>query len=74
MGLSFLPPEYIQRGLDWLNEMASSEEAKLFVLFYQRYWLNKWGADTFSVFRKRVRTNNDLEGEMNLLKVYNSTC
>ena len=62
MALSLLPPEIIAEGFKMLEKLAQSKEAKSFMAYYQTHWLVKWGAEHYSVFKKKVRTNNDMEG------------
>ena len=62
MALSLLPPEIIADGFKMLEKLAQSKEAKSFMAYYQTHWLVKWGAEHYSVFKKKVRTNNDMEG------------
>lgn len=62
MGLALLPPEGIVTGFQWLSDMASSTEACQLLAYYKNTWLKMWQPEDFSVYRQRIRTNNDLEG------------
>ena len=63
MSLSLLPPEVIVELYNWLKSLAATEEAKRLLLYYEQRWINKWTPFAYSQFKRRIRTNNDLEGE-----------
>ena len=69
IGLALLPADVIQEGKDWLETQAHSKECRQFLSFYQKYWIDKWGPDMFSVYRRSIRTNNDCEGKTSLFAV-----
>ena len=81
MGLALLPPEGVVPALGWLREMAKSAPAKELLLYYENVWTRRWKPTEVSVFGRKIRTNNDLEGRENprIIKgnathVYNACC
>lgn len=62
MSLALLPPEGIPLGFSWLSRMAETAEAKSLLEYYSKTWLMVWQPEEYSVFGKKIRTNNDLEG------------
>ena len=62
MALSLLPPDVIPAGFTLLQKQVETSEAREFMAYYNTHWLEKWGPEHYSVFRKEVRTNNDMEG------------
>ena len=62
MGLALLPPEGIPKAFEWLKRLGKSAEAKDLLEYYNTNWLMRWTPINYSVFRRRIRTNNDLEG------------
>jgi hypothetical protein len=63
MGLALLPPEGVVPALGWLREMAKSAPAEELLLYYEYVW--RWKPTEVSVFGRKIRTNNDLEGREN---------
>lgn len=62
MGLALLPPQGVAQGLVWLRQLAKSQPATELLNYYENTWVQKWKPDQVSVFKRRIRTNNDLEG------------
>lgn len=63
MSLAILPPEVIGQTFAWLKTIASSAAALRLLEYYEKNWIKKWTVNAFSVFRRKIRTNNDLEGK-----------
>ena len=57
MALSLLPPDVIPAGFKQLQKQVETSEARAFMAYYNTHWLEKWGPEHYSVFRKEVRTN-----------------
>mgnify|MGYP001801045072 FL=1 len=66
MSLALLPPEHINQMIPWLRDIALSSTANKLIDYYERIWIRKWSPFAVSVFQRRIRTNNDLEGNMHL--------
>ena len=62
MGLALLPPQGVAQGLVWLRQLAKSQPAAELLNYYENTWVQKWKPDQVSLFKRRIRTNNDLEG------------
>ena len=62
MRLALLPPEGISDGWKFLSTMARSVSARRLLDYYKKVWMNQWTPAQISVFKRRIRTNNDLEG------------
>ena len=66
MALAFLPSHKIEKVVECIERCIEREEmsetAKKFLGWNRKYWINRWDSQAFSVFQRKVRTNNDLEG------------
>lgn len=61
LGLAFLPADEIQQQYDYLLINLSqhlTRQFQNFNFYYQNFWLNRMGAENFSVFGLEARTNN----------------
>ena len=68
MSLPFLPGEHIPAVLNHMEEKTSDEQVKSVMLYVRSTWINGyWSTEDWSVFRRNIRTNNDLEGYHNRL-------
>lgn len=65
MGISLLPSGDIPLGMSHLRDISQdSAEAQKLLDYFSGTWLQKWTAEQISVFKIRIRTNNDLEGNL----------
>ena len=64
MCLALLPPEHINQLIPWLRDIDLSSTANKLIDYYEKNWIRKWSPFAVSVFQMRIRTNNDLEGNM----------
>ena len=70
MALPYLPPENIERRLLRLQQQAIARPLQEFCSYIQENWISSktFPPQTWSMFPKAVRTNNDLAGWHNGLK------
>ena len=67
MSLPFLPSEHIAAVLEHLDNRAC-DEVKAITGYIQETWIDGyWCAEDWSVYKRQIRTNNDLEGYHNRL-------
>jgi hypothetical protein len=64
MALPFLPHEHIAQMFEQLRALATTPVLQALVNYINDTWINStvWSPQNWSVFRKSVRTNNDVEG------------
>ena len=64
MALPFLPHEYIRHMFQQLKDLATTPVLQSLVNYINDTWINStvWSPENWSVFKKSVRTNNDVEG------------
>ena len=64
MALPFLPHEHIPAMFNQLKEMGTTEPLQSLVEYIEVTWLQStiWTPMDWSIFKKSVRTNNDVEG------------
>ena len=62
--LPFLPHEHIAQMFEQLAALATSPVLQALVNYINDTWINSavWSPENWSIFRKSVRTNNDVEG------------
>ncbi|KAK3579540.1 hypothetical protein CHS0354_028372 [Potamilus streckersoni] len=61
--LQFLPSAHIQQAELMLQITATTDDARTLIGYLRRQWLANqvFPADVWSVYRQKVRTNNDVE-------------
>ena len=64
MALPFLPHEHIRHMFQQLKDLATTPVLQSLVNYINDTWINStvWSPENWSVFKKSVRTNNDVEG------------
>ena len=67
MALPFLPSADIQPAFDRLAVRATSEELQQLVAYMNTNWIDSavWQPRNWSIFQTNIRTNNDVEGNLN---------
>ena len=67
MALPFLPSADIQPAFDRLAVRATSEELQQLVAYMDTNWIGSavWQPRNWSIFQTNIRTNNDVEGNLN---------
>lgn len=66
MSLSLLPPKVIPQAFECIQSMAKSRASHILLDYYLNNWINKWTPASYSVYKRKIRTNNDIEGESNV--------
>ncbi|XP_028408207.1 uncharacterized protein LOC114530782 [Dendronephthya gigantea] len=64
MALPFLPHEHISQMFEQLKALATTPVLQALVAYISDTWINStvWSPENWSIFKKSVRTNNDVEG------------
>lgn len=66
-----LPAEKIEEGFVVIKHYAARHSINMRRLFnyYERYWIQNVGVELLSVYKKKFRTNNNIEGFHNKLRL-----
>ncbi|KAK3602306.1 hypothetical protein CHS0354_001742 [Potamilus streckersoni] len=64
LALQFLPSAHIQQAVQMLQMKATTDATWTLIGYLRRQWLENpvFPADAWSVYRQKVRTNNDVQG------------
>ena len=64
LALPFLPQTDTERAFEQLEQRANSIELQQLTRYMRSTWIENpvWNPRTWSIYQRRVRTNNDVEG------------
>ena len=65
LALQFLPSAHIRQAVQMLEMKATTHATQTLIGYLRRQWLDNpvFPAEAWSVYRQKVRTNNDVEGK-----------
>ena len=63
-GLSFLPEDIIPVAYESVRQLATNQQHKQLAAYFSKQWLEnpQFPPRNWSVFKKKIRTNNNMEG------------
>jgi hypothetical protein len=71
LALPYLPADHIRPAFNNIRQ-TTSIQLQLLINYLTNTWFNNttWSVQQLSVFRQTVRTNNDVEGNFDILFIY----